>query len=182
MRTRTVDSLIELSDGSFLILEFQSNVKRSDLSRFFLYGALVAEDYSTDDADALVRLIIVYSADVKKLPANRFPRELDEKANFFRRVFDQILLFARNYMAEFVEKFWLIIADLEVGAPVPALTELDLAMFYFAPMGKIDDENPGPLAYKFLSPGVQALANTGDSDIMRMAYNGFMARGGPSPR
>ncbi|MDR1164825.1 MAG: hypothetical protein LBO66_02960 [Deltaproteobacteria bacterium] len=32
MRTRTVDSLIELSDGGFLILEFQSNVKRSDLS------------------------------------------------------------------------------------------------------------------------------------------------------
>ncbi|MDR1164824.1 MAG: hypothetical protein LBO66_02955, partial [Deltaproteobacteria bacterium] len=139
----------------------------------------MAEDYATDDADALVRLIIVYSADVKKLPANRFPRELDENANFLRRVFAQILLVARNYMAEFVEKFWTIIADLEAGAPVPALTDLDLAMFYFAPMGKIDDENPGPLAYKFLSPSAQTLANTGDSDIMIMALNGYMARGAP---
>jgi hypothetical protein len=179
MRTRTLGGLIELNDGGFLILEFQSTAKPSDLPRFFLYGALVAEDYSTNDADAKIRLIIVYSPDVNKLPARRFPRELDENANFFRLVFERILLVARNYMAEFVEKFWPIIADLEAGAPIPALTELDLAKFYFAPMGKIDDKNPGPLAYKFLSPGVQTLANTGDADIMRMAFNGYMARGAP---
>ncbi|MDR1164976.1 MAG: hypothetical protein LBO66_03730 [Deltaproteobacteria bacterium] len=175
----TLDSLIKLSDGSFLNIQFQSTRNSPISIGSLVYAALAIRDLSPAGGDAEVRTIIVYSTDVKKLPAGSVPRELNKNAQYLWRVFEQILLVARSYMAEFVEKFWLIIADLEAGAPVPALSELDLAMFYFAPMGKIDDKNPGPLAYKFLSPGVQALANTGDSDIMRMAFNGYMARGAP---
>ncbi|MDR1167040.1 MAG: hypothetical protein LBO66_14460, partial [Deltaproteobacteria bacterium] len=177
--TMTLDSLIKLSDGGFLNIEFQSTAKHSDLHRFLVYAALAIRDLSPAGGDAEVRTIIVYSPNVKKLPVGSVPRELNKNAPYLWRVFDQILLAAQNYMAEFVEKFWSIIADLEAGAPVPALSERDLAMLYFAPMGKIDDENPGPLAYKFLYLAFKLWRITGNEDIMRMAFNGFMARGAP---
>ncbi|MDR1165762.1 MAG: hypothetical protein LBO66_07800 [Deltaproteobacteria bacterium] len=179
MRNMALDSLIKLSDGSFLNIEFQSTVKHSDLHRFLCYAAEVIKDLSPADGDAEVRTIIVYSPNVKKLPVGSVPRKLNKNAPYLWHVFEQILLVARSFMAEFVEKFWPIIADLEAGAPVPALTEPDLAKFYFAPMGKIDDENPGPLAYKFLYLAFKLWRITGNEDIMIMALNGYMARGAP---
>ncbi|MDR1609180.1 MAG: hypothetical protein LBT38_12360, partial [Deltaproteobacteria bacterium] len=61
------DNIIQLSDDSYLILEFQSTFRFQDLIRFLKYGVfLVDNSWQRDKIIRPVRIVVFYPANVKR--------------------------------------------------------------------------------------------------------------------
>jgi hypothetical protein len=125
------DSIIELSDDSYLIAEFQSKAVSKNLYRFIKYGIFLAENiFLKDKVHRLIRIMVFYPAGVK-IPTYTFTVSGSIKIQFIQISLGK-MIDGKKLVDTIKEK----LEDPDKQA-TEALSSDGLALLYLAPFGLI---------------------------------------------